>query len=465
MFSGKFVKSKSKNNSKTTKTKSKGHRFAETKVKKNDRDVISYEDMPLEDYELEKTEMSPEAVKKIIVSVCIVLAAGLVVFAFANRDRLSPESIANWWTYDVLGNAGNGYPVTITGTEVNANNFVLSDGHIAYASDTSFVTLNSSGSDIFNTQLKYSKPILVSNKNMFLTYDLGGKGYEINSLDKQLFASNTDDDIYTADIASNGVYAIATEGNGYLSSLLVFNKDNNRIYKYSFSEYYITSVTLNSNGTACAACGISTENGKVVSAVYLLDFSKEEPVQVSKIEGDVIIAAKYLTDNRVAIVGNSASYVVKNGDENIVTNSYDSMTLSNYFFNMDTSTFAVALSRSGDGRSCTVFNYDSNGSQRDKIETDSRADAISIYKDKIALLDGNIANVYNTRGDKIYASETGAGSKNIILSSDTTAYVLSVNQIRFVELSKNQVASEQVATEQNTTEPVTTKNVSTDDNA
>ena len=127
MFSGKFEKSK--DNSKTkSKPKSKGHRFAETKAKKTDRDVISYEDVPLEDYELEKTEMSPAAVKKIIISVCVVLAAGLVVFAFANRDRLSPESIANWWTYDVLGNAGNGYPVSITGTEVNTNNFVLSDG-------------------------------------------------------------------------------------------------------------------------------------------------------------------------------------------------------------------------------------------------------------------------------------------------------------------------------------------------
>lgn len=443
MFSGKFNKSESEKN---TKKRSKGHRFAETKAKKSDRNVMSYEDVPLEDYELEKTEMSPEAVKKIIVSVCIALAAGLVVFAFANRDRLSPESIANWWTYDVLGNAGNGYPVAIKGTEVNSNNFVLSDGHIAYASDTSFVTLNSSGSDIFSSQLKYSKPVLVSNKNMFLTYDLGGKGYEVNSLDKQLFASDTEDDIYTADIASNGVYAIVTEGNGYLSTLLAYNKDNNRIYKYSFSEYYITSVTLNSSGTACAASGITTQNGKVVSAVYMLDFSKEEPEQIIKIEGDVIIASKYITDSRVALVGNSASYVIKKGEENFVTNSYDSMTLSNYFFNTDTSTYAVALSRSGDGRSCSVINFDSNGAQRSKIDTDSRADSISVYKDKIALLDGNTANVYNTNGDKIFTADTGAGSKRIILSSDTTAYVLSVNQVRFVELSKNQSSTESPAT-------------------
>ena len=444
MFSGKF--NKSKNNSKS---KSKGHRFAETKTKKTDRNVISYEDVPLEDYELEKTEMSPDAVKKIIISVCIALAAGLIVFAFANRDRLSPESIANWWTYDVLGNAGNGYPVNVTGTEVNTNNFVLSDGHIAYASDTSFVTLNSSGSEIFSAQLKYSKPVLVSNKNMFLTYDLGGKGYEVNSLDKQLFASDTDDDIYTADIASNGVYTIVTEGNGYLSTLLAYNKDNNRIYKYSFSEYYITSVALNSNGTACAASGISTENGKVVSAVYMLDFSKEEPEQIIKIEGDAVIASKYLTDNRVAIVGNTASYIIRKGDESFVTNSYESMTLSNYYFNMDTLTYAVALSRSGDGRSCSVYTYDSNGSQKSKIDTESRADSISVYKDKIALLDGNTANVYNTNGEKIFSTDTGAGSKCIVLSSDTTAYVLSVNQIRFVELNNNQRATDKAATDDN----------------
>lgn len=43
----------------------------------------------------------------------------------------------------------------------------------------------------------------------------------------------------------------------------------------------------------------------------MLDFSKQEPEQVIKIDGDVIIASKYLTDNRVALVGNTASYVVK----------------------------------------------------------------------------------------------------------------------------------------------------------
>nr|WP_316618144.1 hypothetical protein [uncultured Ruminococcus sp.] len=76
-------------------------RYAETKPNK-ERTVISYEDMPLEDYEQERTNISPKAVKKIIIAVAIALVAGLLVLAFANRDKLSPENLSMWWSYEVL---------------------------------------------------------------------------------------------------------------------------------------------------------------------------------------------------------------------------------------------------------------------------------------------------------------------------------------------------------------------------
>ena len=412
-------------------------RYAEKTATSSERDVMSYEDMPLDDYEFEKTEMSLTAVKKIIICICIALAAGLIVFAFANRSRLTPQSIANWWTYDVLGNAGNGYPVELVGTEVSTNNFVLSEGRIAYASDTSFVTLSSSGAEIGNIQLKYSTPVMVNNGSKFLTYGLGEKGFQIDTVDKQLYEKQADEKIYAADITANGTYALVTEGNGYFSTLWVFNEDNDRIYKYSFSEYYITTVTLNSDGSGCVVTGFSSENGAVVSAVYVLDFKKEEPTQILKIADDMIIACQHIANNKVALVGEMASYVIKKGDENYITNSYNDMTLSNYIFNPDTSSYAVALSRSGDGRSCTVNQYNSNGDMTSSVDTNNRADSISLYKDKIALLDGNTACVYNTKGNALFSKDVGTGSKRIILSSDTTAYVLSVNQVRFVEFNKS----------------------------
>ena len=126
-------------------------RFAERK-KKKERTVISYEDMPLEDYEQEKTQISPKAVKKIILGVVVALVVGLIVFAFANRDKLTWDNIAVWWNYEVLGTAGKGFPVNVVGSEVEAGNFAVNQGRVAYASDTSFITLNSTAREINNQQ-------------------------------------------------------------------------------------------------------------------------------------------------------------------------------------------------------------------------------------------------------------------------------------------------------------------------
>lgn len=414
--------------------KFKGH-YAERKT--SDRDVISYEDMPLDDYEQEKTDISPDSVKKILIGVCIALAAGLIVFAFANRDNLTWDNISNWWTYDVLGNAGNGYPVNLIGAEVKSGNFAVNQGHVAYASDTSFITLNSTGSEIANVQLRYSKPVMKSSGNRFLTYGIGTTGYQIQDFDGMLYSGEAEGAIYTADITSNGVYGIVTEGSGYLSILYVFNSNNNRIYKYSFSEYYINSITLNSDGSGCVACGISSDNGAVKTGVYVLDFTKEEPVSQYSINGDTIVDSDYLNDNRVVLVGQSSSYIIKRGEENYVTVTYDSKTLANYCFNPDTNSFALALSKSGDGRSCVIEIYNDNGEKTSSIDTDYGAESISLYKGTVAILDGNTAYGFNSEGTQLYSCDTGTGSKRIILTSDNTAYVLSVNQVRFYDLSKS----------------------------
>lgn len=413
--------------------KFKGH-YSKRKTHKTDRDVMSYEDMPLDDYEQEKTEMSPQAVKKIVLGACIAIAAGLIVFAFANRDKLTWENISNWWTYDVLGNAGHGYPVDIIGSEVSSGNFAVSQGHAVYASDTSFVTLTNSGTEVARLQLTHSNPVMKNNENRFLTYGIGSASYEISSFDETLYSGNAENKIYTGDVASNGTYCLVTEDNGYLTTLYAYSKNNNRIYKYSFSEYYITSVAINKDGSGCVATGVSSDKGSAVTGVYVLDFSQEKPVSTYKISGDSVLDCKYLTSDTAVLVGSQASYIVKKGEKNYKTVSYEDKTLSNYCFNTDTSTYTMALSRSGDGRSVALISYNSNGEAQYTINTEHKADSLSVYNGTVAILDGNVVYGYNQNGDLLYSTNSGTGSKKIVLASDYTAYILSVNQIRFIDL-------------------------------
>ncbi len=425
----------------------KNGRYAEQKQKKTDRDVISYEDVPLDDYEQEKTDMSPGAVKKIIISVCIVFVAGLIVFAFANRDKLTWDNISTWWTYDVLGNAGNGYPVDLVGSEVTADNFAVSQGHVAYVSDVSFVTLNSTASEIANYQISYSTPVLKSSGNRFLTYGLGGTCFEVYDFDSKLYTGETDEDIYTGDISDNGIYCIVTEGNGYLTTLFVYDENNNRIYKYYFSEYYITSVALNSDGSGCVAAGITSSDGAKTSGVYVLDFSSEDPESFYCIDDEAILDCKYLNNSKIALVGQTASYLITVGSESYTTNDYGDKTLANYCFNPDTNAYTLALSRSGDGRSCTLVQYNSNGEQVCSIDTEYKSESLSMYKNTMALLDGNTVYLYNTDGQLTYSGDTGTGSKSLILTSNSSLYLLSVNQVRYFDLGASSSETRQTSEE------------------
>ncbi|WP_405317473.1 DUF5711 family protein [Ruminococcus sp.] len=409
-------------------------RYAETKPNK-ERTVISYEDMPLEDYEQERTNISPKAVKKIIIAVAIALVAGLLVLAFANRDKLSPENLSMWWSYEVLGNGGKGYPVELVGSEVKKGNFAVNQSRVAYASDTSFVTLNSSSKEIANVQLRYSKPVMKSGENRFLTYGLGDTGYQILTYDKELYAGTAEGVIFTGDIAPNGNFCLVTEGNGFLSELYAFDRNNNRIYKYSFSEYYINSVAINSDGSGCVACGITSNNGAMRTGIYVLDFSKEEPVGKYTIENDSILDSRYISGRRIALVGENASYVVKVGEEDYASVKYEGK-LTNYCFSPSTRSYAIALSKSGDGRSCTLIRYNDNGDVQTQIDTEKGAESFSVFKGTMAVLDGNTIYTFNSEGNITNTCDAGTGATAVTLTSDSTAYVLSINQMRYFDLAK-----------------------------
>ncbi len=408
----------------------------EDRRRQSDRKVLSYEDMPLDDYEQEKTDLSPKAVKKLVLGCCAVLLAGLLVFAFANRDKLTWDNLSMWWNYDVLGNAGKGYPVNIIGSDVDARNFTVNQGRIAYASDTSFVTLNSSGSEVANVQLRYSKPVMKSAENKYLTYGIGESAYQIQSFDKNEFSGEAENVIYTGDIASNGVYCLVTEGNGFFSQLSVFDKNNNRIFKYSFSEYYITSVSLNRDGTRCVAVGMTSDNGAVKTGVYVLDFHQEKPVSKYDISGDAVMDSKYIGSNRAVLIGEKAAYIVHEGDKEVKTVSYNDKLLVNYCFNPSGNTFVLALSASGDGRTCRLLSYSDGGDERISIDNPHGAESVSVFKNSIAVLDGNTVYSYNGAGEPAFSAYAGTGSKSVVLTADNRAYVLSINQVRSIELEE-----------------------------
>ena len=110
--------------------------------KRKKREMLSYEDKPIEEYEREnQKEKKPlfpnNKVKNVVVILAVLIA---IVGIYSVWKFISPSNIQ-----DSISSAqakGNGYPVEIAGKSVEEGDTAVLSGNFAYVSDTQFQILN-----------------------------------------------------------------------------------------------------------------------------------------------------------------------------------------------------------------------------------------------------------------------------------------------------------------------------------
>ena len=397
------------------------------------RAVLSYEQLPLEDYNKSKDDEEKEkkslSYKKIIL--CLMVIVLLVAIVFVVFNRFSCDGCSS---YNI--NKDN-YPVTIKGSIVNNGNFDTYSNGFSYVSDTHYAVYDLNGNEIFNSQVSFNEPILKVNHNgNAVVYNLGGNKYSLFTKEKLVYSGETDAKLYLADITPNSVYATLTESRDYKAKLSVYSSDGSPLFGYSFEEYYITSFALNSEGTGAVASGVTTENGIEKSVVYVFDFTSEKPLAFHEISGDIIFDCEYLSSDSVCAIGENASYIIHgNKYSSLAKNSYTQKTLASYDINSDTGILSLGLSRSGDGRNCTVQCINKSGKIITNTDTSYAATFISSYKNRVAISDKNKVYLYSQDGSFLSEKDiNNADSKQIRMISYDTVIVLGLKNISIYKL-------------------------------
>ena len=404
-----------------------------SKKKPKDRKVTSYEDMPLDDNGRTRfNRLSKKDRRSIKRAVIILLVLTFSVLFFANRDHINFRNIRNFIKYAVFNSESDQkFPRKLEGTVVNDGNFLRVDTNLIYASDTHFVSLNRYGRTDYVAQQSYSNPVLATaaDCHLSLVYNLGGKEFAINNLDETIHKGEAPDKILVADVAKSGNYALVTEKDGYLSKLYVYNDKHEQLFAYSFADYYITSVSLNSKGDGAVLSGISAHNGTRISAVYVLDFSNEKPVLFEEFSDNIIYHVQHLNDKSVCIIGANATYTLNVRKKSFNTFEYGGKTLTAFDVNTSTNTFAISLSRSGDGRMCDIINFKTNGKMRNTVSTNLAVTSLSTYKNRFVVLSEDIAYLYTKDGRLLTQIDAGVDPRAIVLYSKSKAYVLGVSEV------------------------------------
>lgn len=413
--------------------KKPGHYRKNTREKKNKKDrreVLSFEQLPLDEYEKQDKSSEPLDKKRLLIALIVLVALVLSVLLYFTGGAISSCTGCS----ATSGGVEN-FSTTIIGSKVEAGNFrSLSDG-ICYASDSDFVSYDSKGNERFSEQHGLANPILKTKGSNAIAYDLGSKTYNLYSPDGKEYTAEAEKKIYLADITSGGVYALVTEAMGYNAKLYVYSAENTLLYAYSFADYYITSMALSPSGESAVVCGASAENGVRTSAVYVLDFTKEEPLAKHVISEDTVFDCDYLSGSSVCAVGSKGAYICSGGAFGRIEKvSYNQMTLTAYDINSDIGVAVVSLSRSGDGRNCNLEYINSSGKIQKTIETDLGITSVSTCKDRIAVSDNSVVSLYRSGGSLVTTYTLEEACKQIRLHSATGVFILGLDSIFDVSL-------------------------------
>lgn len=409
--------------------KKPGH-FGEKKVKKEKkqkREVLSFEELPLEEYE--KKDKKPKFKldkKRLFIALGILVLLVLSVVVFFNRDAIFSCSDND--------NKTDTFSVQVSGSSVTAGNVRTSLDGLMYCSDTNLIYIDQKGEEKFSIQHGFASPILKSAGDKSIAYDLGATNFVIANKDGKVFSEAMDNKINLADITSEGVYAFVTEAKEYNAKLTVLNASNEATYAYSFSEYYIISMALNSTGTGAVVCGVSAQDGVPQSAVYVLDFSKKEPVAKHIISEDFVTDCEFLSDDSVCVIGEEAAYICRDDNfERIERISFSGMPLVAYDFDTDSSVAALCVSRSGDGSHCNIIMLNAKGETQKVNETNYAIKSISLFGDKVAVSDTSHVYVMKDTGEVINTVKAPSAVQVRFLSEEFM-FVLGLNGITGVIL-------------------------------
>lgn len=368
-----------------------------------------------------------------IIFILFLCVAGML-FWF-NRQNLAPANVLEWVQDRVVGmGIGDGYPAKFDGV-IRADNFTSVNREAVMVTDTSLLILNSSAKQVVTRQHSFTTPVMKASGTRTLIYNLGGTGYQLESYGKTLQKGNTSQNLLGGDLAANGSYALLTQEEGYCGKLTAYKPDGKVKFYYLFSEYYPTSVALNTDGTKAVITAISAKDGGMVSAVYVLDFQNASAVKPVGVYMENMMTQAYFCENGTAVaVGDRLLSIVNTNTRKTTDYSYNGMKFTACAVNNNGRTVLSLAPYEGAPSSTLVF-LDSMGKASASVQVPGSARSVSIYGGVAGVLAGSKLYAYDAvTGQKSGEASAGEDARAAVLSSESKAYILGVSEVRQVNI-------------------------------
>ena len=325
-----------------------------------------------------------------------------------------------------LSGEDKNFPITVN-TDSIVTNDIMNDGLILLTSQN-VILYDSKGRENYTVSHIYSKPGISVNEDRAIVFDRGGTSYMLLGKKEMIAEGEAESKILCGYYGSDNSYAIASLGDKTTSTLNVYNKKNEVIFKWNCSKEYISSVTISDNGDYIGVTVMGAENGEIFTTVYFFGVDFKEPLASYRIKGAAPVAIKFTDKDILTVITDIGIYAV---DKDTAKTTKVGSFYSSEFTCCDISRkgdYLVALAKYGSKNVFEINMYNSEGEKQLTIPVNSEVKASYITDKYIVILAEDQILVYSFKG-KLISTITYKGEPLSLLPTDDFIYIESLDRI------------------------------------
>ncbi len=377
--------------------------------------------------------------KQILLIVVFVLALFIGLFVFMMRTTgMSAGDVIKRIKISFMGSGtGDGYPVSLTGSDIGSSDFFSMDGNIVTLSNTALTKVDSTGKEKFSVPHSYNSPAVRTNGSSFVLYDCGGTSYSVISPSGKKTEYKSEKKIIAADISSSGKVALASFPTDYSSQVQIYSEKGTLQYTYKFSTDYASAVSFNDGGDMCAVACVYTSLGEAYTRIVVLRFDSEQPVSEYVFSGN-FVTSLYWSGKTIYAIGDEG-IACGTSDGNFTEYSFDGKSLTALEF-ADSRAY-LSLSGYAHSGASTLYIYSGTGEPQ-TLDLSSRIVSISAVGGQVAVLAGNTVYEYSRNNLELTGKiDAGGDAKACAIQYSGNVYVLGGREIRLTVLDDTNESS------------------------
>ena len=352
----------------------------------------------------------------VVLLVLIILGTVLIV---NNLSRMTLGHFSRAIQYSRLGSPGHAEELRFT--NLGSNTFATLGDGIAVASSGGLRFYDRSGALAYSAALEMERPVIRSEGEYVLAYDLGGYSFQSgNRQGARVHMETWEGRIIDANINANGWITLSTEQIGTLGVVVVIDPQGNQRYRVEIRSGHVVGAVLAEDNRTLAILTMADTGGRVLW--YSTDVAGQPP-QAEYLHEDELFFDIWTTtrDGSVGVISNNMVLILSPGGTVVGEYQFRARNLRAYDIEDG---YAALYFPNGAAGEIVLLNR--NGSDR-RIEVEGNVTDLSLRGRYLGVLFGNELLVF--RGTSRYASfRDTEGMTNVQMREDGTVFRLSAHR-------------------------------------